>query len=265
MTWYIRLACSQFHKWTKHHGFGVPALDEWQEFLQEQWIQHVPYSWTSVKQDDVKFLRSMLGQFVVHGRDHALNEIHIFCPLFYWQVVCSTFGDLQVYRPVCLSPSETQQHLIALSRQSWLRPYRWGINRSADVPSAYILLKQKKSFLAARPIISYRGFIFAKLFRATAIVLDLLQRDCFPGTFGLATLPEMMFALQRFLSALPDDADLLVVNQDLVGFFTSIPVERILQAVRWMVNSFWERHWCDWDSYCFFTNREGYQATYLER
>ena len=43
-----------------------------------------------------------------------------------------------------------------------------------------------------------------------------------------------------FLQQLPDDADPVVYNQDLVGFFTSIPVFRILNlnAVRWAVTEY---------------------------
>ena len=41
-----------------------------------------------------------------------------------------------------------------------------------------------------------------------------------------------------FLQQLPDDADPVVYNQDLVGFFTSIPVFRILHAVRWAVTEY---------------------------
>ena len=70
-------------------------------------------------------------------------------------------------------------------------------------------------------------FIFAKLFRATAIVLDLLQKECLPRSYGIQTFPQMVQSLIQFLEQYPDDQQLRTYNQDLVGFFTSIPVERI--------------------------------------
>ena len=91
---------------------------------------------------------------------------------------------------------------------------------------------KKQDFKAARPIISYVHFLYAKLFRATAIALDLILRSVCPRSFGLDTLPSILQKLTVFLQQLPDDADPVVYNQDLVGFFTSIPVFRILNAVR---------------------------------
>ena len=44
--------------------------------------------------------------------------------------------------------------------------------------------------------------------------------------------------LMHFLQNFPDDAQPAVHNQDLVGFFTSIPVERILSAIQWLINGY---------------------------
>ena len=43
--------------------------------------------------DDIKYIKSVLDSFVVQGRDHAPNHLHLFCPLFYWRTLRSTFGD----------------------------------------------------------------------------------------------------------------------------------------------------------------------------
>ena len=74
--------------------------------------------------------------------------------------------------------------------------------------------------------------------RATAIALDLILRSVCPRSFGLDTLPGILQKLTVLLQQLPDDADPVVYNQDLVGFFTSIPVSRILNAVRWAVTEY---------------------------
>ena len=57
-----------------------------------------------------------------------------------------------------------------------------------------------------------------------------------------------------FLQQLPDDADPVVYNQDLVGFFTSIPVSRILSAVRWAVAEYCLIKKVDLDSTSFSVN-----------
>ena len=111
--------------------------------------------------------------------------------------------------------------------------------------------KQKKDFQVARPIISYKFFIFAKLFRATAIVLDIISRATMPSSFGLQTFPAMMHQIVSFFQHLADDCQLECYNQDLVGFFTSIPVHRIMEAVDWMLRQFMVKHDIDPATYFF--------------
>ena len=116
---------------------------------------------------------------------------------------------------------------------------------------AYILLKQKKQFQVARPIISCKFFLFAKLFRATAIVLDLISRETLPLSFGLLTFPAMMNNITKFFQNVADDCELVCFNQDLVGFFTSIPVPRIIAAVNWMLQQFMLKYDIDPAKYTF--------------
>ena len=174
----------------------------------------------------------------MHGRDHALSHCHAYCPWRFWKTVRDTFEDPEVYQTCMLERTALLQFLNSLTRQSWLRPYQWGIRRDAPLPTAYILIKQKKQFKAARPIIDYKRFVFAKLFRATAIVLDLLQKECLPQSYGNQTFPQMVQSLIQFLEQYPVGQPLRTYNQDLVGFFTSIPVDRILRSVEWLIEAF---------------------------
>ena len=61
-------------------------------------------------------------------------------------------------------------------------------------------------------------------------------KDVFPHSFGNATMPQMFLELHKFLRCTPHEHDLLQSNQNLVGFFTSIPADRIEAAVHWMIN-----------------------------
>ena len=172
------------------------------------------------------FLRQLLRGFVVHGRDHAINEMFMFCPLMYWQVVKATFGDQQVYRSV--SPMQTEQFLLQQSQQGWLK--RGRTTSSSSLPIAYVLL------------------------RATAIVLDIIAKETMPDSFRLQTFPAMMHQIQHFLNSVSDDCCLGRYNQDLVGFFTSIPVSRIMEAVDWMLQQFMLKHNLDPATYSFSVN-----------
>ena len=152
-----------------------------------------------------------------------------------------------------MQSSQADEFLRATCSRPFLRRYRWGINlRTSSLPIAYLLLKQK-DFKGARPI-SYIHFLYAKLFRATAIALDVIMRATCPRSFGLNTLPSILQQLTQFFQLLPDDAHPVVFKQDLVGFFTSIPVFRILNAVRWAVNEYSMLQKSDVDSITFSGN-----------
>ena len=106
------------------------------------------------------------------------------------KTVRDTFEDPEVYQSCPLERTSLIQFLGSITRWPWLRPCKWGIRKDASLSTAYVLVKQSKQFKAARPIIDYKRFIFAKLFRATAIVLDLLQEECLPQSYGLKTFPQ---------------------------------------------------------------------------
>ena len=139
---------------------------EWDKFVTLPW-QHVQSAWTTVKKKNLMYIRQLLRGFVVHGRDHAINEIFICCPFMYWcpfmygKVVRATFGDQQVYKATTMSPMQSEQFLLQQSKQGWLKRYSWSCSSlKSSLPIAYILLKQKKNFQVARPIINCKFFIF---------------------------------------------------------------------------------------------------------
>ena len=207
--------------------------------MKQELSQHTHAAFTRLKYKDAVFIKNSLQDLFIHGRDHAITHGHAFCQQFVWWTYKKTFGDTQVYERLLMQPSQVDEFLRATCSRPFLRRYKWGINlRTSSLPIAYLLLKQKKDFQGARPIISYIHFLYAKLFRATAIALDVIMRATCPRSFGLNTLPSILQQLTQFLQMLPDDAHPVVFNQDLVGFFTSIPVFRILNAGRWAVNEY---------------------------
>ena len=90
----------------------------------------------------------------------------------------------------------------------------------------------------ARPIISYRGFVFARLFRAASMVINMMLPVVYPGSFGFQALPEILKNLHAFLREADEDVFLCQHNQDPVGFFTSLPVSQILEAVENLINQY---------------------------
>ncbi|OLP97238.1 hypothetical protein AK812_SmicGene20478 [Symbiodinium microadriaticum] len=231
------------------------SFQDWEAFVQQEWSHHKHAVFTRLKYKDAAFIKHSLQDLFIHGRDHAITHGHAFCPQFVWQTYKKTFGDTQVYERLPMQPSQAQEFLLSTCSRSFLQRYKWGINlRTSSLPIAYLLLKQKKDFKGARPIISYIHFLYAKLFRATAIALDVIMRATCPRSFGLHTFPSILQQLTEFLQMLPDDAHPIVFNQDLVGFFTSIPVFRILNAVKWAVNEYSMLQKTDIDDITFSVN-----------
>ena len=79
--------------------------------MTEQWQLHHPESQYLLSMQDVKFIISVVRGFVVQGRDHAPDDLRVFCPNFYWQVLKNTFGDTKVYSSSLLSPAQAQAFL----------------------------------------------------------------------------------------------------------------------------------------------------------
>ena len=70
-------------QWMRRNGLNSFDADEWDKFVTSQWELHVQSAWTTVKRKDLMYFRQLLRGFVVHGRDHAINEVFIFCPFMY--------------------------------------------------------------------------------------------------------------------------------------------------------------------------------------
>lgn len=141
---------------------------------------------------------------VVHCRDHAASAMNL-CTLSIPLLDCSPKNIRRHNRIHQAQPFTYTSHqfLQQLASQPWLHKCNWGCSPTHHCPTAYILLKQKKHFLAARPIINYRRFIFEKLLKATAIILQQMLQTCMPNTFGLNSLPHFFRGLSTFPLPVP--------------------------------------------------------------
>ena len=219
---YIEETWAEVQHWAQRHSVPNVNYEDWRNFVRDQWSQHVVSSRTPLSFDDIKYIKSVLTGFVVQGRDHAPNHLHIFCPLLYWRILKSTFGDEEVYTRSLLTPNQAQDFLATMTRKPWLKPYRWGVQEAAKLPCSYLLLKQKKNFLKARPIISYKSFASGRLFQAASSVLNMMLPVVFPSSYGHQSLPEIFQELHQYLSNVDEDIELMEFNQDLVGFFSQV-------------------------------------------
>ena len=166
-----------------------------------------------------------LRTLVLGPADHFPNSLFVACPVYYHQLLCKTFGDPAVFQPCRNGTARIIQHLRQdfESRHPELQVYHWAFQWNKGLPTARILPKGSKQFSKARPIIAYTRCWHTK---ASSSIMQIL----FPSGSTL-NLNSVMHALQlawRHLQNMdPDDEEQVMIQQDLIGFFNSVPHSRI--------------------------------------
>ena len=106
------------------------------------------------------------------------------------------------------------------------KAYPWAVGSGRQLPSGYILAKRKKEFRSGRPIISFVESPFRPMLNILArLIFQLIPTAC-PNHYATGDV----YTLLSILREAPVDADLILVNQDLAGFFTSIDQDRFVRS-----------------------------------
>ena len=151
----------------------------------------------------------------------------MFCPVLYYNLLMKTFQDRTTYTPLPISPVGLPDLCQQLIPQHLVKRYPWGFRtKQFRVASAYILAKLKKDFSAARSIVTYHSTIAASLLSTTSWLLIDISKQVFSKAFGDGTVYQIW---KQIHAALDNPFQFESHNDDLVGFFTSLPQERILQ------------------------------------
>ena len=98
--------------------------------------------------------------------------------------------------------------------------------------------KEKKEFRKGRSVIAYNGTIAEKFQRGTASSIEQMIHTCFPSHFGSLPLTMIWEKLHQFFIQTPQHVQLALANDDLVGFFNSVPQVRIAEAVELLLFRF---------------------------
>ena len=237
---YLRVACKGFGTWRKVHGLPLCLEDDFVEFLKQQWHlhsasvqQHHRLDWRLVQR-----CKQALNPFVVHCEDHHPNHLMVFCPQFYFASVLRTWSDPLVFEPLSSSSDELRSWLFAQIPAALKRQYPWGVDLKGSLPVGFVLLKRKKQFLKGRTIVSYLHAPLRKLLNATAYVIQLMVRTIWPSIEE--SLPATWRKLHFLLRDLPTHVQLLEFNDDLVGFFNSVPRDMIVHALEVLIQQYVE-------------------------
>ena len=233
---YIKNFRAKVDRWFKNQGFPTQIIRKfWDEFFPIQWHKHnealATQSWRITEAQVLEFKRMVDSKFVLHMADHQATHLMIYCSQFYFQSVLRVWTDETNFIPVPFSQHQCRLQLYNTISGSLRSRYRWGIQANARLPQGFVFLKQKKDYKKGRSVIAYNRTITEKLQRGTASAIEQMLHVCFPDHFGALTLPQIFHKVQSFFSTVSADEDIRFINDDLIGFFNSVPQARILESV----------------------------------
>ena len=134
--------------------------------------------------------------------------------------------DPSIFEQLPDEPSSIVTSLVESLQRQHGKAYPWAVGSGRQLPSGYILAKRKKEFRSGRPIISFVDSPFRPMLNILArLIFQLIPAAC-PNHFATGGV----YTLLSILKSAPVDADLILVNQDLAGFFTSIDQDRFVRS-----------------------------------
>ena len=242
----------QFHflvaiqQWTSKHNLLCPPeaeiLEEWRGI----WGTHQCYIQDKWTVEDVRQLFDAAKSLVWHVRDHEGSHLHVFCPVKYWTMLSNTFGATQVLRNPFLTCSQTNVQVEQRVPPAILDDFSYGFRfrvSACNLPYAYILPKHKKNWKGGRPIVSVASRLAKKFLTVLSKEVDTLTSDVCPHSRGYNDAITLWHVLHRFLDQDRPDEEWLNMcalhNQDLAGFFVSIPVIRFQKCLRLLLIRFY--------------------------
>ena len=240
---YAEITTELVQKWLNHHNLQNVDISKWQQFIDHEWSLHVAASKNCVSWQRIKDIQDRTKTFVLHCIDHRPFEAWMFCPVLYYNLLMKTFQDPATYTPVPIPPVGLPDLCQQLIPQHLLKRYPWGFRtKQFRVASAYILAKLKKDFSTARSIATYHSTIAASLLSTTSWLLIDIAKQVFSKAFDNRTVYQIW---KQTHAAFDNPFHFESHNDDLVGFFTSLPQERILQDVEELIKRYCQQNKLD--------------------
>ena len=116
--------------------------------------------------------------------------------------------------------------------------FAWGFNWEANLPYAYIFPNAKKQFTTARPVISFYKSPLSKILKAVANVLFIVIKVAFKDNLHTDDVFKTFCKLNAFLGKMQIPENCEIHNDDLVGFYISVPHDRIKKALNHMLEKY---------------------------
>ena len=155
-------------------------------------------------------------------------------PIFYWR--SQHLAGPRAFR------TSTTPHRIQHPRPPFChhpphpaRSLQMGLPPTLHHTYGVVHLKAKKQWQKGRTIISYFQSLSGNLLRITSRALDIVLQHIFPQHPGQLSIPQLWHHFHSYLTQTPTDVNLHATNDDLVGFFNSVPQHRLIDAVHSLI------------------------------
>ena len=215
-----------FKTWTKRNGLPSMPQTNISDLCHHLWSEHTQQITNHITKSSINQLQSTFDGAIFHCEDKRASSLRIYCPCLYYQSIESTFQDPSIFEQLPDEPSSIVSSLVESLQRRHGKAYPWAVGSGRQLPSGYILAKRKKEFRSGRPIISFVESPFRPMLNILArLIFQLIPAAC-PNHFATGDV----YTLLSILRSAPVDADLILVNQDLAGFFTSIDQDRFVRS-----------------------------------
>ena len=211
--------------WTKKNGLPSMPHANITDPCHHLWSEHTQRITNHITKSSITQLQSAFEGAIFHCEDKRSSSLRIYCPCLYYQSIEQTFQDPSIFEQLTDEPASIVTSLVESLQRHHGKAYG-AVGSGRQLPSGYILAKRKKEFRSGRPIISFVDSPFRPMLNILArLIFQLIPAAC-PNHFATGDV----YTLLSILKSAPVDADLILVNQDLAGFFTSIDQDRFVRS-----------------------------------
>ena len=232
-----------FYRWKERWKLPNRFKHSWDLALHQAWESHL-LQLRHHSSPDVARHRSlnqeirMMRRFVLCPADHHPHQTFVACPIHYHTLLQKTYFQTDVFEPCTVGSFALRDRLVQLAKQELPTLLHSLINTEGTLPYAYILPKPSKDFEKARPIISYMLSWNAKLGQLFGTLVYELCRSIFGDMQLDRTVQDIIKDIQKIFDDIPNHIELDLQQQDLSGFFNSVPHSRMIEAVTYAVNHY---------------------------
>ena len=188
----------------------------------------------------IKNIQTYFNGLIWHCADHEATNLILFCRLSYARCLSNTFYSCKdVFSRVQGSPTD----YTVIIRQMVPNSIRKLIRKQTKhtLPNAFILPKRKKNFASGRPVIRYNSSPYLFIFRAAGRLFQDICSDIYKNNnkFGKNTVQKCLRTIKRVAAK---HKIRTWTNQDLAGYFTSVPQQKLLQHAAQIIKTYADKH-----------------------